>query len=106
MYLEFKHHSISFCLGKVSYGPLDVNAILFLLSVCENIIFFYLINGFIIIVGQIWGNLISSEVFSQRADENFTVTADDLTKCGANFDPNIKVNNTNLDRPDIIKVDV
>lgn len=53
---------------------------------------------------QIWGNLISSEVFSQRADENFTVTADDLTKCGANFDPNIKVNNTNLDRPDIVKV--
>jgi hypothetical protein len=49
--------------------------------------------------------LISSEVFSQRADENFTVTADDLTKCGANFDPNIKVNNTNLDRPDIIKVE-
>ena len=72
----------------------------------KTLYFFYLINCFIIVVGQIWGNLISSEVFSQRADENFTVTADDLTKCGANFDPNIKVNNTNLDRPDIVKVDV
>ncbi|CAG2236524.1 Protein unc-93 homolog A,UNC93-like protein [Mytilus edulis] len=55
---------------------------------------------------QIWGNLISSEVFSQRPDDakNFTVSAEDLIHCGANYDPGREVNNTNLDRPDITKV--
>lgn len=55
---------------------------------------------------QIWGNLISSEVFSQRVDENLTValTQEELEKCGANYDPSTEVNNTNLNRPDITKV--
>ncbi|CAC5397836.1 Protein unc-93 homolog A,UNC93-like protein [Mytilus coruscus] len=53
---------------------------------------------------KIWGNLISSEVFSKPVDANFTPTADELAQCGANYDPGKEVNNTNLERPDIAKV--
>lgn len=55
--------------------------------------------------GQIWGNLISSTVFSSH-DENVTmdVSPEALSKCGAGFCPGSDVNNTNLERPPIEKV--
>ncbi|KAL3858703.1 hypothetical protein ACJMK2_008964 [Sinanodonta woodiana] len=54
---------------------------------------------------QIWGNLISSMVFSQRPkDPVQTVSSVDLGKCGANYNPKIVVNNTNLDKPDMDKI--
>ncbi|KAL5022316.1 hypothetical protein ScPMuIL_001471 [Solemya velum] len=54
---------------------------------------------------QIWGNLISSTVFSSH-DENVTmdVSPEALSKCGAGFCPGSDVNNTNLERPPIEKV--
>lgn len=58
-----------------------------------------------IYLGQIWGNLISSTVFSVR-NENSTVdtSREALEKCGANFDPQAETNNTNLNRPELTKV--
>lgn len=54
---------------------------------------------------QIWGNLISSTVFSVR-NENSTVdtSPEAMEKCGANFDPQAETNNTNLNRPELSKV--
>lgn len=57
-------------------------------------------------LGQIWGNLISSLVFSPK-NENSTVdvSPEALAKCGPNFDPTVNVvNNTNLNRPEEAKV--
>ncbi|VDI53944.1 Hypothetical predicted protein [Mytilus galloprovincialis] len=53
---------------------------------------------------EIWGNIISSQVLNEQVEDNFTLTEDELRKCGANFDPGIQINNTNLDRPDNSKV--
>ncbi|XP_069113521.1 protein unc-93 homolog A-like isoform X2 [Argopecten irradians] len=54
---------------------------------------------------QVWGNLISSTVFSQRP-ENITEPTDaELELCGSVFDPTVSsINNTNLARPPIEKV--
>ena len=54
--------------------------------------------------GQIWGNLISSAIFSQAVPDNVTIADDVLATCGANFCPSDYQNNTNLDRPDLTKV--
>lgn len=51
---------------------------------------------------QIWGNLISSQVFGVK--ENKTITEEELESCGANFCPSSAENNTNLDKPAIEKV--
>ena len=56
------------------------------------------------ITGEIWGNIISSQVLNEQVEDNFTLTEHELRKCGANFDPGIQINNTNLDRPDDSKV--
>ena len=55
-----------------------------------------------VISGQIWGNLISSQVFGVK--ENKTITEEELESCGANFCPSSAENNTNLDKPAIEKV--
>ncbi|WAQ97261.1 UN93A-like protein [Mya arenaria] len=52
---------------------------------------------------QIWGNLISSAVFSQAAPDNSSVSEDVLATCGANYCPTDYRNNTNLDRPNTTK---
>ena len=52
--------------------------------------------------GQIWGNLVSSQVFGTK--ENKTITDKELKSCGANFCPSNAENNTNLEKPDIEKV--
>lgn len=54
------------------------------------------------ITGQVWGNLISSQVFGVK--ENKTITEEELKSCGANFCPSSAENNTNLDKPAIEKV--
>ncbi|XP_060063155.1 protein unc-93 homolog A-like [Ylistrum balloti] len=53
---------------------------------------------------QVWGNLISSTVFSQRPDNITLPTPEELERCGASFDPALPVNNSNLARPPIEKV--
>ncbi|KAL3858705.1 hypothetical protein ACJMK2_008966 [Sinanodonta woodiana] len=54
---------------------------------------------------QIWGNLISSMVFSQRSDNSTVdVSSEALSKCGANYDPRNSGNNTNLNKPDMDKI--
>ena len=57
-------------------------------------------------VGQIWGNLISSLVFSERGDNaTTTVSGEALQLCGANDCPTHKIeNNTNLKKPEITQV--
>ena len=66
----------------------------------DHVVFF--VFHFITILGQIWGNLISSTVFAITPDANQTR---DLEKCGANFDPTLPAtNNSNLDRPSDTKV--
>ncbi|KAK6185208.1 hypothetical protein SNE40_007493 [Patella caerulea] len=52
---------------------------------------------------QISGNLVSSLVFSQN-NTDLNLSNDMLQRCGANFDPRIHSNNTNLVRPDADKV--
>lgn len=57
-------------------------------------------------IGQIWGNLISSLVFSERGEDAATEVSDEaLQKCGANncFDDDIS-NNTNLKKPELKQV--
>ncbi|XP_050399300.1 protein unc-93 homolog A [Patella vulgata] len=51
---------------------------------------------------QIWGNLISSTVFSPTPENGTTLNVtNDLNKCGANFDPiDPPANNTNLKKPE------
>ncbi|KAJ8303280.1 hypothetical protein KUTeg_019676 [Tegillarca granosa] len=55
---------------------------------------------------QIWGNLISSLVFSPKTQNSTVdVSPEALAKCGPNFDPTVHdVNNTNLNRPEEDKV--
>ncbi|XP_053401423.1 protein unc-93 homolog A-like [Mercenaria mercenaria] len=55
---------------------------------------------------QIWGNLISSMVFSERGDNATTeVTEEALQKCGANNCPADDIgNNTNLKKPELKQV--
>ncbi|OWF34739.1 protein unc-93 homolog A-like [Mizuhopecten yessoensis] len=54
---------------------------------------------------QVWGNLISSTVFSQRPENETIPTTEELARCGAAFDPTAPSNNnTNLARPPIEKV--
>ncbi|KAL4240645.1 Protein unc-93 A [Mactra antiquata] len=53
---------------------------------------------------QIWGNLISSGIFSLQLPENSTVNEDVLKTCGANYCPSDYENNTNLDRPNMTKI--
>jgi Na+/H+-dicarboxylate symporter len=57
-------------------------------------------------LGQIWGNLISSLVLSERDSNSTTeVTADALQKCGANNCPADDIgNNTNLKKPELKQV--
>ncbi|CAC5400249.1 Protein unc-93 homolog A,UNC93-like protein [Mytilus coruscus] len=65
--------------------------------------------GFFFMVYQtceIWGNIISSQVLSDEVEDNFTLTTYELRKCGANYDPGIQMNNTNLDRPNNSKVHI
>ncbi|CAG2185499.1 Protein unc-93 homolog A [Mytilus edulis] len=51
----------------------------------------------VLVVSQIWGNLISSTVFAVTPGN----TTEDLDSCGANFDPTAPAaNNSNLDRPE------
>ena len=59
-----------------------------------------------LVVGQIWGNLISSLVFSERGDNATTdVSLEALQQCGANDCPSHKIeNNTNLKKPEITQV--
>ncbi|XP_053380264.1 protein unc-93 homolog A-like [Mercenaria mercenaria] len=53
---------------------------------------------------HVWGNLISSTVFSQKIPENLNISDDVLEKCGAAHCPSDYQNNTNLDRPDMAKI--
>ncbi|XP_060577662.1 protein unc-93 homolog A-like [Ruditapes philippinarum] len=53
---------------------------------------------------QIWGNLISSTVFSQRIPDNLNISAEVLAKCGASYCPSDYINNTYLDKPAMSKV--
>ncbi|XP_053393283.1 protein unc-93 homolog A-like isoform X2 [Mercenaria mercenaria] len=53
---------------------------------------------------HVWGNLISSTVFSQKIPENLNISDDVLEKCGAAHCPSDYQNNTNLDRPDMTKI--
>ncbi|KAK7500311.1 hypothetical protein BaRGS_00008534 [Batillaria attramentaria] len=51
---------------------------------------------------QIWGNLISSEVFSSKPDNSSDVinrTESELAICGANFCPSYAINNPSFDQP-------
>jgi hypothetical protein len=65
-----------------------------------NVVFFVFHS--MAILGQIWGNLISSTVFAVTPDANQTR---DMETCGANFDPTLPAtNNSNLDRPSDAKV--
>ena len=59
-------------------------------------------SHYFVISGQIWGNLISSQVFGVK--DNKTITEEELESCGANFCPSSADNNTNLDKPAIEKV--
>ncbi|KAK3600238.1 hypothetical protein CHS0354_030269 [Potamilus streckersoni] len=52
---------------------------------------------------QIWGNLVSSAVFSLRKN-NTTVDETVIINCGAKYCPTEDYNNTNLDRPDLDKI--
>ncbi|KAL3858709.1 hypothetical protein ACJMK2_008970 [Sinanodonta woodiana] len=52
---------------------------------------------------QIWGNLVSSAVFSLRMD-NTTVDETVISNCGAKYCPIENDNNTNLERPDLDKI--
>ena len=62
----------------------------------------FFVFHFITILGQIWGNLISSTVFAITPNANQT---QDLELCGAKFDPTLPAtNNSNLDRPSDSKV--
>ena len=54
------------------------------------------------LTGQIWGNLISSQIFGVK--ENKTITEEELKTCGANFCPSNAANNTNLEKPAMEKV--
>lgn len=57
--------------------------------------------------GQIWGNLISSEIFGQRPDNQslyIDISDQELQSCGANFDPTIKENITTLKKPELKQV--
>eukprot|EP00105_Crassostrea_gigas_P005147 XP_011418630.1 PREDICTED: protein unc-93 homolog A-like [Crassostrea gigas] len=56
---------------------------------------------------QIWGNLISSEIFSQRPENEslyLDLSKSELESCGANFDPTIEENKTTLQKPELEKV--
>ncbi|CAH1778626.1 unnamed protein product [Owenia fusiformis] len=58
--------------------------------------------GFFFLVfqtGQIWGNLISSLVLN-TANGTYTISDEELDKCGANFCPTTNITNQNLSSPD------
>ena len=61
---------------------------------------------FLSFIGQIWGNLISSLVFSERGENATTdVSAAALKLCGANDCPENDIgNNTNLKKPELSQV--
>lgn len=66
--------------------------------------FFFFLNLFL---GQIWGNLISSEIFSQRPENEslyLDLSKSELESCGSNFDPTIEENKTTLKKPELEKV--
>ncbi|KAL5021975.1 hypothetical protein ScPMuIL_001130, partial [Solemya velum] len=54
---------------------------------------------------QIWGNLISSLIFSKdNANSTVNVSAEALASCGVHYCPVSAANNTNLDKPDKDKI--
>lgn len=72
-----------------------------------SVIYIYIIFFFHLFLGQIWGNLISSEIFSQRPENEslyLDLSESELKSCGANFDPTIEENKTTLKKPELEKV--
>lgn len=74
----------------------------------KNVSFIYIYIYFLnLFSGQIWGNLISSEIFSQRPENEslyLDLSKSELESCGSNFDPTIEENKTTLKKPELEKV--
>ena len=64
-----------------------------------NLVFNLLRLLFSSLIAQIFGNLVSSLVLSQRPKNAPDITEEDLKKCGSKFCPDTNMNSTGLEKP-------